>query len=214
MIAFVPVHGTWGHPPQVGDWWLSNSELMAFLGKHGLEPLRPSDPFLWSGDVNGGIDWPWSSRDHTDWQAGGHALRWYLREGTDYVPINQRRIVSHSHGLQVVLYACAQGLKIDRLLSITGPVRDDMKEIAAMARPNIGRWHHAYSDGDRMQAFGAMLDGAWGIHRKAIYQSRVGLIAADQNIGIKKIGHSGVLRDPQYFEKWTGDGLIDFLRAA
>jgi len=210
-------HGTWGFPKKTGDWWHGESELFQYLLRRGISPLRPSDPFCWSGDVDGGLRWPWgSSRSHADWQAGGKALRWYLRDGrkrANYVKVCDRRVVSHSHGLQCVLYACAEGLRVDRLVSITAPIRADMADVARRARPNIGQWTHVHTDAsERMQVYGALLDGVWGTHRTAQWTHEGGGITrADEQITIPGIGHSGLLREPFHFGWWESAGLIPFL---
>lgn len=215
MTSYCGVHGTWGWPATSGDWWQADSPLSWFLMRHGLAPMRPKDLFSWSGDVDGWLRWPFgANRSHCDWQAGGKALRWYLRDGRsrrNYVRVTDRRVIAHSHGLQVVLYACSEGLRVDRLLSVTGPIRDDMAEIAARARPNIRRWVHVHTDAkDRMQVYGAMFDGVWGIHRKAIW----GSVHADEHIEIPGIRHSGLLNDPALFHWWADAGLLPFLTEA
>lgn len=212
MTHYIPVHGTWGFPPKVGDWWRPESHLRCWLEhSHGLAPLRPTDPFLWDGDL---FLVPLKGRQHTGWRAAAAALRWYLRDES-YVPIAERRVVSHSHGLQPILYACAEGLKIDRLLSITGPIRGDMADVARAARPNIRRWVHVHADEDWTQVGGALLDGVWGIHRVAEWAHPDGTITrADENVKIPGVGHSGLLRDAEHFHWWIDAGLIPFLTEA
>lgn len=213
----LPIHGTWGFPAKHGDWWQYDSALSWYLMRHGLDHLRPEDPFSWSGDA-GGIRWPFgANRSHTDWQAGGKALRWYLidgRERRNYVRVAERRVISHSHGLAPVLYACAEGLWLDRLVSVTAPIRADMAEIARRARPNIGKWIHVHAaSGDRMQVYGAILDGVWGIHRKAEWTHTDGTVTrADEQISVPGVGHSGLLNRPDCFHWWEDAGLIPFLK--
>ena len=212
----LPVHGTWGFPAKRGDWWQKDSALSWYFLRHGIGHLRPEDEFCWSGDA-GGLRWPFGkNRSHTDWQAGGKALRWYLRDGRErrnYVRVAERRVISHSHGLAPVLYACAEGLWLDRLVSVTAPIRADMAEIARRARPNIGTWVHVHTDADKMQIFGAMLDGVVGIHRKAEWKHADGNITrADEQIKIPGVGHSGLLNNSEKFYWWEDAGLIPFLK--
>ena len=214
---YVSCHGTWSWPAKRGDWWQPDSALSWYLIRQGLDHLRPHDPFAWSGDVGGGFRWPFrTNRTHTDWQAGGKALRWYLRDGRmrrNYVRVAERRVISHSHGLQVVLYACAEGLWLDRLVSVTAPIRADMAEIARRARPNIGKWVHVHTDNDKMQVYGAILDGVWGIHRKAEWKHADGTVTrADEQVSIPGVGHSGLLNTVSNFHWWEDAGLIPFLK--
>ena len=78
---------------------------------------------------------------------------------------------------------------------------------ARKARPNIRKWLHVHSDWtDYVQLLGELGGGGWPIIRKHPL--------ADVNVGIPKVGHSGLLYDAQFFPLWQTDGLIDFLRAA
>lgn len=200
---YLPVPGTWGTEDV---WWLPGSAWAAHMQALGWDPLvvQAADAFWWSTDVNGTL----VRRGHADWKAGGVALRYYFRPplyvtGPDFVPLDARTLVAHSHGLQVVLYACgAYGLKIDTLISVCSPVRGDMRRVADAARPHIRRWVHLYDPGwaDRMQVLGALFDGHWGVSRTHPL--------ADVNLRVRG-GHSGVLRDPACFGQWD-----DILRAA
>src|SRR5678815_5146950 len=103
--------------------------------------------------------------------------------------------------MAVVAYACAHGLRINRLLTMGSPVRQDMHAIYAQARPNIGHWLHLHSDrSDRTQWLGELFDGHLGIVRNQPF--------ADVNLGVPAVAHSNLLNDPDLFHLWAEDGLI------
>lgn len=209
--TYLPVQGTWGWGRGSAlRWWQVGSPFHAFLAGHGLELLCPSDPFVWTSNLDGLK--PWSRLN--EWRCAGINLRQHLKppllSDELYVPYEKRNLIVHSHGLQVALYAAAGSegaprLRIHRLISIGSPVRDDMMDVARQARPNIGEWLHVHSDSsDRTQWLGGLFDGALGIVRTHPL--------ADVNVGIPQVGHSGILEDPALFRHWTEDGLLDWLR--
>jgi hypothetical protein len=202
MTQYFPINGTHENRQEGTAWSSPVSPLSTFLAAHGLSNFlltRPS--FDWSDDLD---LFAW---DHHAWEAAGQSILNYLvppLAPERRWPPDETVLITHSHGIQAALYAAAQGLKIDRLLDVAGPVRSDMMDVARQARPNIRRWLHVHSDfSDRMQWLGEMFDGHFGIIRQHPL--------ADVNVGIKKVGHSGLLRNPKYFELWVEDGLVDFL---
>ncbi len=214
--CYLPIPGTfaWNGTPTERDWYHPQSAFNAFLHANGVEHLCPTRPFVWSTDLDG-IGWwqRWFGRSNTlDWLSAGLNLFDYfdpplsvlLNRGAETTPFADRNLLSHSHGLQVVLCACAEGMKLRRLVSIAGPVREDMMATARKARPNIERWTHVCSDdSDRIQWLGEIGDGALGIVRKHPL--------ADLNICIPKVGHSLLLDDPKQFHWWPEAGLLDAL---
>jgi hypothetical protein len=205
MIQFLAVNGTHENRNTPGSSWsCPDSELSKFLALQGLSNITLSAkmPFDWSDNLN------FLPTHHEDWAAGGRALFSYLvpMMHPEYAwPPAKTVIVTHSHGLQVALYAAAYGLKIDRLLDIAGPVREDMMDIAKLARPNVRSWAHVHSDcSDRWQWFGEFLDGHLGIVREHPL--------ADRNVAIPSVGHGGLMRDPEAFHFWLDTHLVDFLK--
>jgi hypothetical protein len=197
MTSLITVPGTHARRRGPLDMWWTNSKFTDRLKDHAIEPWRLEDPFNWSTDLDGT---PWTGA-HYDWQAGGDALRYYML-GTDF---EQRNILTHSHGLQVALYAAASGQHIRRLISVTGPVRKDMEKITELARPHIDKWLHIHTDGsDWVQLLGAVFDGHIGIHREQPL--------ADINDSVKGVGHSGLLIEPEHFWHWSARGWFDFLK--
>jgi len=207
MTRYLPIHGTWGDRD---DWVDRDSAFTAFMRQQGCAPLG-CRPYRWSGDVGGALRLAWWRRK-ADWVAGGHNLYTYLcpavrDNGETYVPIADRNLIAHSHGGQVVFYACAEGLKVNTLFTIGTPVRGDMAGIIARARPNIGYWVHVTDASiwrNKMQVFGQLFDGyvgmPWTFQR------------ADLNYIVKGIGHSEVLRQADAFHHWLDQGWLDILK--
>jgi hypothetical protein len=210
---YLPIAGTHGwRGTAKGRWWAQDSAFGLYMAGHRYRHLGGDRPFVWTTDVNGHRPWRrWlgTGDPHLDWDCAGENLRNYLRpyrDATDeYTPIGDRRLVAHSHGLQVVLYACAKyDLKIHRLVSVMSPVRADMMALAEQARPNIGKWMHLHTDSsDRWQVLGQLGDGGWFGSRRHLH--------ADYNVQVKGVGHTGVLEDPALIGLWASAGWLDFL---
>jgi hypothetical protein len=207
--SYVPVQGTnsWRDIPiraaqfTTKLWWQEGSDFTQYLlSKHNLMVLNPHLPFIWDTDISG-VFW---KKGHRDWMAAGaNFLRHF--EFQD-VPMEARNAIPHSHGLQVVLHACAQGLKLRNVVSVCGPVRKDMMKVAEAARPNIGHWLAISDPKDRTQQKGEWFDGS------LVYQHKHPL--ADVNDVIPGIGHSNVLYDPSYFHFWAENHWPEFLSRA
>lgn len=206
MTRYVLVPGTHATLRDNHDdqWWQPGSAFTTFLGSFDLYPAR-SRPFIWSSNLDGVRLWPWrwfSKDNHVDWKAAAHHLIDHLY----YVPICDRNLIAHSHGLQVVLYAASFGLPISTLVSVMSPVRGDMKKVAAAARPNITNWWHLHSDwSDKMQVLGGLFDRQWGVQRKHPL--------ADIDRSVPGVGHSSILK-PEHMTMWSSLGIIDFLKGA
>lgn len=212
-MKYIPIQGTeswsWG---VTGQWWQSGSPFTDFMASEGFQIVNPSRPFLWSTDLNGHKGWlRWlrfaNDTDHKDWQAGGASLLYYIDGGAKdcSIPYQDRNLIAHSHGLQVVLYACMMGLQIRRLISVGSPIRNDMREEMKAARQQIGYWLHVYDvDDDPTQAAGELGDGRIGIIRACK--------DAHLSIGLKDIGHSRLLRDHKRFDLWKSEHLLEFLK--
>lgn len=193
----VYVEGTWG-----GAWARARSPFSLYLKARNLAPIRFQG---WTGNVDGVPNILEAGR-HADWIAGGFAFAYFVK----HLAYNDRNVLTHSHGLQPVLYACArEKVALRRLVSVCAPVRSDMHEVAESAAPRIEQWRHIHSNGgDMMQLAGELFDGHLGWTRD--WKLRAPNVT---NIEIPGIGHSKLLNDPAFFSHWTDDGLIDFLRA-
>jgi hypothetical protein len=196
-MIVVGIAGTWAWK---SAWWQDDSPFWRYMRRHGIYPARVNGrPFRWSTDL--GSTWQfWKSR-HSDWEAGGDALAYYL----DALPPAYRVVVAHSHGGQVAAYCAAQGVTIDRLVTVATPVRADMEGTWKLARQSIRHWCHVMdSEGDKTAWWGAFGDGRFGNTRE--------FKDTDATVKIGGIGHSGLLSDPSKFPMWEYTGLIGQLK--
>lgn len=189
------------------QWYHPDSDFVHYMNEEGEgDYLFPLEPFIWSSDLDGlaALD----EGHHTDWIAGGYALRDHLQPiaAPDAVPLPHRNIIAHSHGLQVVAYALARaGLRINTLVTVGSPIRADMEAAYKRMRANVNYWLHLYSDEtDHMQWFGELGDGHIGIQRTTPY--------ADSNQFTAGVGHSDILFVPKDFHLWKDSGWLDTLR--
>lgn len=201
--SYIPIEGTWDNDETVDNWWQCTSQFSRFLRSNDIVQSCPTgDEFVWSGDLDGlNIFRYFSKHRHNDWHSASKALKYYLVD----TPLEQRNIIAHSHGGQVVLYSAADGMAINKLITIGTPVRKDMFGIMKMARPNIKQWLHIHSNWtDFWQVFGELFDGHLGVVRD--------MPLADMNLSIKGVGHSSILRQPKNFHYWNDLKVIDFLK--
>jgi hypothetical protein len=183
-------------------WHVPGSPFVEFIQAQGIQPVFADNrPYLWSTGLGGvGI----GNKDLAVWEAAGINLLAYCVPPLcpeRRIPANDLLVITHSHGLQVALYAFAYGLK-GRLIDVSGPVRKDMRVIAEAARPNIRSWTHIHSDqSDRWQWLGELFDGHLGIVRKHPLADRNSLVAG--------VGHSELLNDPTLFHHWITRAWFD-----
>lgn len=199
-MSMILVAGTnsWDNDDDV-DWFHPKHPFAKMLQDSGISVLDDNGlPFIWTTNVDGLVV---ERKNHIDWSAGGAALSYFTRMKQETVP----DIIAHSHGLQVVLYACANhGMRVNVLISVGSPVRKDMEEIAKKARLNIGHWIHIHSDkSDKWQWLGELFDGKFGIVREHPL--------ADRNDFVPKVGHSELLRDPKKYPLWKQKGWLDYV---
>lgn len=200
MVWYATVPGTWGFDGNGHDddeWWQPHSEFVKFLQSHGYHQiLIEGQPFVWSTNVDGfGL--------HRDWQSAAKALQYFLHT----VPYRHRNIIAHSHGGQVALLAAANGVKIRNLITVSTPVRGDLKPVIAKARQNIGHWTHIHSGKkDFWQLFGSLWDGQIGLFRR--------MKQADVNVELPALDHSDLLRQPEHFHHWIAGGLAEYLNTS
>jgi hypothetical protein len=191
------------------DWWQPRSALDRKLRSLKLEHLNDEHPFLWNTAV-GGLEFWWrflsdkgTAPDHRDWATAGHHLRLWVE--LQKVPYRDRNFVLHSHGLQPLMYACAQGLVVRNVITVCSPVRADMETVTALARPRIGHWLHISDpEDDATQAAGSMFDGSVRLNRRHP--------AADVNDQVPGINHSNSLHEGEYLDLWESLGWHLFLR--
>lgn len=195
MTTVVLIEGTWG-----GTWAQDRAPFRQLLAREGFEVSLP--PFEWSGDVSG-IPSLTSNGKHSDWRAGGASLWYYLKS----IPFEQRNLIAHSYGGNVVAYcAGAHQMPIRRLITVGTPPRSDMDPLWVLAKRSIGYWLHVC---DTRSAFieriAQAFDGNWD------WKAKVGQRLADQTAKYPGIGHSGILSDPRYLPLWTEQQLLTHL---
>lgn len=196
--------GSWKDDGRV-DWYCPGHPFGRFLQEQGVTPTWDgSRPFVWSTDL-GGV--PWTGK--SDWAAGGAALAYFVMAFQKRAA-NRTAVIAHSHGLQVAAYAAAEhGLKIQTLITVGSPIRNDLKAQYQALRANTAYWLHIHSDGsDRWQWRGELFDTLnpfrWRVRRDAPL--------ADKNDFVPKVGHSDLLRDPTQYHNWVERGWLDLLK--
>lgn len=203
LLPVILVNGTHGRD-RPNDWDAPGSAFVGMLAKFGMGIANPTRPYVWTTNLDGTTH----NDKHWDWSASGINLYAYVCPPLfPEARLGQvsTRIVAHSHGLQVALYAAAAGLKIGSLVSVGSPVRKDMMKTAELARPNINRWLHISANGDWMQVWGELFDGQIGVRRDHPL--------ADKNDKMPRAaGHGGILRDARYFKLWNDKGWAMWLR--
>jgi len=167
-------------------WWRAESPFARELMRQGVILLDPADPFTWTTELDGIVG------ENKVWKDAGDKLRLYAQaKGQARVSV-----VAHSHGGNVVAYAAAAGLVIDRLITVATPVRGDLAAEYGELRQAVQTvWIHLYSDAsDWIQWLGSWFDGSWRFRRR--------MKGADLNFKTPAVGHSGLL-DP---ELWRSRG--------
>lgn len=202
MIYYISVAGTYG-AKQENDWYMPESEFSKFLlGSNCMQlEVNPLKRYMWSTELDG------VTGGNLTWDAAGRALAHYIMPplaNQTLVKPEDTYIISHSHGGNVVAYACGKyGLKVDGLITVGMPIRRDLHEIYQAANPNIARHLHIYAGWkDYWQVWGALFDGRFGIHRRHPF--------AAKNERVPCGNHGSVLRDPKFFHLWLERGWLDF----
>lgn len=188
MTAVVLVHGTWS---RATPWHQPGSPLWRALQARGFSPIQ----FKWSGYC-GGVPSPVIVPPSTEdlrgvlrlWQSEGEKLALFCQR----LGLEAPHVISHSHGLQIVAFAASGSggvmlaQRFRTVLSLSGPVREDMATIRGWARSHIGRWVQVTdpTGDDRTILEGEGFDGHVGW--------RLELPEADLNIDAPHQGHSGL----------------------
>jgi hypothetical protein len=120
------------------------------------------------------------------------------------LPIEKRRFLSLSHGMQPLMIACANGLKVKSFVSIAGPVRKDMEPYYEAAMENIEVYTCVFSDSlwrDRWQILGTIRDGTLRYTRKMKDAYCIGI----------PVGHSELVRRAEHRPKLREYKVLDRL---
>jgi len=189
------VQGTWGDDD---GWWRRGRGSFADAVVEAGHTLINGRHFEWSTDL-GGVGF--GKRDLNVWRGAGRHL--YDRCDPPLCPkarVTNLCLIGHSHARQVIKYACHFGLVADRVILVAGPVRRDVDADTPVARANMGRLVCLHGgQRDRMQWFGELFDGHWGIRRHDP--------DADLNQSFADATHSSLLVDPAQYAR-----VLDHLR--
>lgn len=180
-----PVYLIGGTHWQSDTWWQPDSAFSAFLKAQNFDVLGVIE---WSGAL---VIQPAIERD---WYDGAE----HVIDALSAVPEDCRNVIAHSHGGQLALLA-AQEIQIHRLLTLGTPRR---REIPTDGM--IGRWRHAMDKSwDQWGLLGSFTGWMLSWNRR---------MPGAENVLLPGVRHAGLMTDPALFERWTGDGLIDFFR--
>lgn len=188
-----------------GDWFHEGSLFRKSAEAHGLG----CSYFPWPTALAGAEFWkPWVGLrpDLGDWEIPALNLKERFQPSEvepQYWPKQSKiHLITHSHGAQPAIIAAALGLKINVLVTVSAPIREDvLEEYGAAARKNI-RYHLEYfSLNDRIQLAGGVGDGHYGFMRKFGDFKINGKCpyAANEFVMLSEAcGHSQVLHDAKY----------------
>jgi hypothetical protein len=212
-IYYTPVAGTWGWSESedgVYDWWEYGSEFNKFCYERNTILVRPNNPFIWSTNLDGTFlgRWEWvgkllnHSKGNRNWDAAG----WAFSQYQSTISYWSRPVISHSHGFQVVAYACGKyNLKIPLLVTFGAPIRSDLKELYCKARNNIKHWIHIYDPNDDIIQWLGML-----------FDNDIANIPdcelADVRLRIPNSQHSNLLKNPDYFSLLDEYKVFELMR--
>ena len=201
-IFYIPIHGTWAIDEQEIAWWRATGAFAQYAKRSNVfQSEVVSIPFIWSSDISGfKYNLASGNRKHTDWRAGGYALLYYLQN----VPVEDRNLIIHSHGLQPVAYAAAYGVEFNNIISVCSPIRTDMKDSYEILRLRARNWLHLYDNKDAIGWLGQFGDGRFFGSRKCDQ--------ATENQQLKGISHSDILKVGARMDMWNTNGWFDFLR--
>ena len=208
MKTYVAIPGTWGwadrHDPDA--WFQTTSAFAAAMRALGYVPLRPT-PFMWTTRINGDAAWrrllapilpkALESGDTKDWESAADNLVYYCEAATE-----PDVIIAHSHAGQILAYAARRhGLTVPLAITVSTPVRNDMKaEYFALHRA-AGTWRHLYdARSDWIAWMGMFGDGSLLGARSMPY--------AHENIELDGVHHSGILSDPDKLGLWDTEGWL------
>lgn len=184
MIRYIEVDGT--HRYGQGDWTVPESALDTIPD---CINACITHRFEWDTEL-GGV-----GRSHI-WEVAGLNLYYYAvppLAPTFSIPSAELLVITFSHGAQVAFHAFAAGLK-GRLITLNPPVRGDMEDVIAKARPNISTWVNLYGDWkDIWAVLGAVGDRHFGIRRQ--------FPQADHNILVPG-KHGEALHDMEHQDRW------------
>lgn len=206
--TYVAIPGTWGWQDRQDPaaWFQPTSAFAAAMRATGCVPLRPQ-PFVWTTRINGDAAWrrwlaPVLPRalergDTKDWESAADNLVYYCEAAAP-----PDVIIAHSHAGQILAYAAARhGLTVPLAITVSTPVRADMKREYFALHRAAGAWRHLYDRrSDWIAWLGMIGDGALLGDRAMPY--------ASDNIALDGVSHTGLLNDPDKLGLWLSEGWL------
>ena len=171
------IHGTWASD---GTWWRPGGDFFEYV-KNDLQRsdlYGKSDQFMWSG----------KNRDKSRRKAGKSLNKWLRGH-----PAHEGNVFAHSHGANVAMLATHEDLKIDRLVMLSPPVREDY----CANWSNVKKAYNIQASFDPVVAIAA--GGQWFKH-----------ISADTPVKEKKMKKSGHSSSHEA-DVWKAEGLSRFV---
>ena len=202
-IFYIPIHGTWAIDEDEIAWWKKSGAFAQYARRANVFQSEHIEvPFIWSSDISGfKYNFDSGFRKHTDWRSGGWALLYYLRS----IPVSDRNLIIHSHGLQPVAYAARYGVEFNNIISVCSPTRADMRDDYEILALRSKRWLHIYDNSDTIGWLGQFGDGRF-------FGSRKIDIPGVDNQQLKGIHHSDLLKVGKRMDLWIKNNWFDFLR--
>jgi hypothetical protein len=177
------------------NWTHDDSPFGTMMAAEGFESLLcDGRRFRWSTALDGLLG------DDREWEAAADALYYFLR----LVPLEDRNLIAHSHGGQLPLILAASGFPLRSLTTVGTPPRADVP--VTLAQAHIGLHQHIYDmRRDWMGWLGQI--GERELRFDRTYRDPKVL-----NLGVDRISHSKVLRDPEFIPLWPLRGWLANIR--
>ena len=203
MRYYTAIGGT--HDWQRGQWFWCVDPVTgepvvfaAWMRSQGYQCSRRDSPY-WSG-LLGGVPFLRMKA----WEFGVSVFKEDMERR--FPDVTDRHGLTVSHGGAVAMMACANGLKLDSLVTLMMPIRGDLEDVYRAALPNITTYTNVYAESwwrDRFQVLGTLRDGRWR-YRRTLELDGVDIV----NIGVKKVGHSVLVRKPQQIVRLKTEGIL------
>ena len=189
-MIYIPIAGTWERK-KANRWTDEGSMFDRHLESLGWD-RRADQLGFWSTALAGSR--LCLGNGHHVWQYGAGIVKRFLLKNVTW---DDRNLVVHSHGGQVLFYALANQekpiLTIRSLVTVGTPVRPDMDDVRKAAKGRVDIHVHMYSIG-------------WGSRFRWLGQGgafRRGMPEAHFNYTMKG-GHSGMLTEEKHVEQIDG----------
>jgi hypothetical protein len=215
VTRLVAVQGT-TETQRPGGWWREDSAFWQHLEPHGIVPAKVDGQlYEWDSRLSTSMAFllRWFGRPVRGWVQAGKSLCEFLGR----LPYEDRNVVAYSHGAQPVFFACVQGARIRRLLTVGSPVRADMVDARLATRIACGKWWHICDhDRDWTAIWGMFGDGRIGgdsyVPSDPLLLNWRRMPEAHANLTVKEISHGLILTDQTMYWRWEQQRLVNFIR--